>query len=282
MNKIFYILLSSFFILAIGVAALWYFNGQNQSSEEVTEFWQAHNPSSNTIIDHSQWQEILDEYLITDDDSGVYLVDYELLSEDPTLLNDYINYLTQLAPKDYNKNEQMAYWINLYNALTVQLIVSHYPLESITDLGESTLSFGPWDDIITTVSAQPLSLNHIEHSILRPIWQDPRIHFAVNCASIGCPNLQGTAFTGDNLDTLLNQGAQDYLNHERGLTLDEEDNTLYLSSIFKWYAEDFGADEAAVITALANYLADGDLKDQLTSFDGNVSYDYNWQLNEIQ
>lgn len=279
MKKSIFIALLS--IVVLGLAALWFFNNKNQPALEVTEFWQEHNPNSHAEIDHSQWQEVLDEYVVTDDESGVYLVDYEVLSEDASLLDTYINYLIKLNPKDYNKNEQMAYWINLYNALTVQLIVSNYPVGSITNLGESALSFGPWDDIVTTVSAQALSLNHIEHSILRPIWKDPRIHFAVNCASIGCPNLQGTAFTAENLESLLNLGAQDYLNHERGLYLDEDNNTLYLSSIFKWYAEDFGADEAAVIKALASYLPGGALKDQLTNFDGSVEYDYNWELNGI-
>lgn len=280
MKKYIYITLIS--IVVLGLAALWFFNNKNQPALEVTEFWQGHNPNSKTDIDHSQWQEILGEYVVTDDESGVYLVDYEVLSEDASLLDEYINYLIELNPKDYNKNQQMAYWINLYNALTLQLIVSNYPVDSITNLGESALNFGPWDDIVTTVSAQALSLNHIEHSILRPIWKDPRIHFAVNCASIGCPNLQGTAFTAENLESLLNLGAQDYLNHERGLYFDEDKNTLYLSSIFKWYADDFGADEAAVIKALASYLPGGALKDQLTNFDGSVEYDYNWELNGIR
>lgn len=108
---------------------------------------------------------------------------YKAVSDtDHQKLKDYLDYLSRLTPVEYPREIQKAYWINLYNALTVDLILQHYPVESITDIG-SWYHFGPWDDEVVTASGQPLTLNDIEHRILRPLWEDNRIHYAVNCAS---------------------------------------------------------------------------------------------------
>ena len=160
-------------------------------------------------------------------------------------MNNYIEQLAGIDPRAYRRIEQKAYWINLYNALTVKLIVDHYPVGSITTLGKTLGAFGPWDDHLITLAGQTLSLNDIEHRILRPLWKDPRIHFAVNCASYGCPDLQDIAFTAENIETLLNKAATDYLSHPRGAHFDGDE--LVLSSIFDWYAEDFGANQQEVL-----------------------------------
>lgn len=123
----------------------------------------------------------------------------EVTKEDKTLLNDYLDQLSKLDPREFNRQEQYAYWVNLYNALTVKLILDNYPVASITKLG-GLFSFGPWDEKVFTVAGQTLTLNDIEHRILRPIWKDPRTHYAVNCASLGCPNLQSQAFTAQNTE----------------------------------------------------------------------------------
>ncbi len=151
--------------------------------------------------------------------------------------------------------EQLAYWINLYNALTVQVVLDHYPVASIHDIAISPglLAIGPWDKPLIEIEGAAVSLNDIEHRILRPIWRDPRIHYAVNCASIGCPDLQARAFTAETAEALLEAAARAYVNHPRGARV--EAGELTVSSIYAWYREDFGGTEAGVIAHLKRYAA---------------------------
>jgi hypothetical protein len=129
--------------------------------------------------------------------------------EDQAALKAYLGTLRALRPQDYNRDEQFAYWANLYNAATVDLIIKAYPVKSIRDLGFASL--GPWRKIILTVNGKALSLDDIEHGILRPIWRDVRIHYAVNCASIGCPNLALKAYRAAVLNDMLEEAARDYI-----------------------------------------------------------------------
>ena len=162
-------------------------------------------------------------------------------------LASYLASLQSLDPRDYSRAEQKAYWINFYNALTVQVVADAYPVKSIKDISESLLGKlgrifgGPWDDVHAKVAGLDLTLNNIEHGILRPIWRDNRIHYAVNCASYGCPNLSPTAFTADNTEELLEAGARAYVNHPRGVEFIDDD-FIIISSIYKWYVADFGGE----------------------------------------
>lgn len=269
--------LSGFGLSIIGLLLFGYMSFSGAPKATGDEYWNSSVESSKNQFDHSLWQEILEEYVITGETSNINTVDYEGIQEnDQDSLASYINYLTAIDPRNYNRAEQQAYWINLYNALTVQLISQNYPLESITTLGQTTLAFGPWDDQLTTVAGKGLSLNDIEHRILRPFWNDHRIHFAVNCASIGCPNLQAQAFTAENTEALLEQGAYEYLNHPRGLSFDND--SLTLSSIFEWYAEDFGQNPSQVLSTLSGYVND-EIAEKLNTYSGEISYEYSWQLN---
>ena len=243
--------------------------------------WADHDPTNTERLDHSEWQALLDAYLITDDPSGINLVDYAGLQAndaDRKRLVDYIDYLQGLDPRQYAKDVQMAYWINLYNAVTLQVVLDEYPVESIKEIHEGVIpGTGPWGDVHAMVAGQPLTLDNIEHDILRPIWQDNRIHYAVNCASMGCPNLAPEPYTADNLERLLEQGARDYVNHVRGAELLDEAFGV-VSSIYYWYHEDFGNSEAGVLEHLRKY-AEGDLADQLRDFDGSIDHEYDWTLN---
>ena len=147
----------------------------------------------------------------------------------------------------------MAYWINLYNALTVKVVLSAYPVESIRDIDISPglLSDGPWDKKLVEIGGEAVSLNDIEHRILRPIWRDPRIHYAVNCASISCPNLQKKAFTAKSAERMLDAAARAYINDRRGVR--REDERVVVSSIYAWFTDDFGGDVAGVIAHLKQY-----------------------------
>jgi len=252
---------------------------QQRQQEPLSE-WDRADAGNSARIDHAAWQLLLDDYLDAEDPSGVNLFDYENLAlEALSDLDDYIDVLSAIDPRSYTHEEQFAYWINLYNAATVQLIATHYPIESITELGETALAFGPWDDPSVTVAGKSLSLNNIEHGILRPVFGDSRLHFAVNCASIGCPNLQPDAFTGENLDQLLAKGASEYMSHPRAVEL--QDGKLVMSSIFDWYAEDFGADRKAVLATVAAYCPPP-LAEKVKNYTGEIDYRYDWQLNEVR
>ncbi len=248
--------------------------------------WNASDENSVARIDHTAWQEILNDYL-RKHDSGVNRFDYAVLkanARDTAKLSSYLTYLQSFDPRIYSQAEQKAYWINFYNALTVKVVTDAYPVKSIKDISESLLGKlgrifgGPWDDVHAKVAGLDLTLNNIEHGILRPIWKDNRIHYAVNCASYGCPNLSATAFTAENTEELLDAGARAYVNHPRGVDF-VDDDFLVISSIYKWYVTDFGGDEKSVINHLVKY-ADKALATRLRKFTGSVDYEYDWSLNQ--
>jgi len=244
-------------------------------------FWQASNEANTAIIEHQAWQTILDNYLIACRE-GASCFDYAKLLKNKTdkeKLADYLSYLQNLDPRHYSKAEQKAYWINLYNALTVHIILDNYPVKSITKIHQGLFSFGPWDDVHAKVAEQDLTLNNIEHGILRPIWQDNRIHYAVNCASYGCPNLAFQAYTASNMDALLKAGAKAYVNHPRGVEFQDNGNRLVISKIYEWYQSDFGNTEKSVIDHLITY-ADSGLADRLEKYQGTIDYEYDWNLNQ--
>ena len=245
--------------------------------------WDASDESSVERIDHSAWQEILDTH-VAPDEAGVNLVDYAALQADAgdaAKLSAYLDYLQGLDPRDYNRAEQMAYWINFYNALTVKVVLDAYPVETIRDIHEGVVPYtGPWDDVHANVAGEDLTLNHMEHGILRPIWQDERIHYAVNCAAYGCPHLLDTAFTADNTEELLDTGARDYVNNMRGVDVVDED-FIVISSIYDWYAEDFGDTEESVKEHLIEHAED-ELAAFLEGFEGALEHDYDWSLNRQQ
>jgi len=241
------------------------------------ETWRAADPASGERIDHAAWQALLDRYLVTDHPSGVNRFDYGAVSSaDAAALDGYIASLAARDPRRYTRAEQFAYWINLYNALTVRLVVEHYPVRSIRRIHGGLFRRGPWDRKLVEIAGEELSLNDIEHRILRPLWQDPRIHYAVNCASVGCPDLAPRAYTAANTDALLDAGATAYVNHPRGVRF--EAGRLELSSIYDWYGSDFGDDTRALLAHLARY-ADARLTERLSNFDGPIGYSYDWSLN---
>jgi len=148
---------------------------------------------------------------------------------------------------------------------------------SIKDISFGFFSFGPWDEKLLQVEGEPISLNDIEHRILRPIWRDPRLHYAISCASLGCPNLEQVAFTPENTATLLDSGARAFVNHPRGVRFADDDE-LVLSTIYDWFDEDFGGNEAGVLAHIKQF-ANPELRKQLDAFDGDIEYEYDWRLN---
>ena len=240
--------------------------------------WEAHDPASTVRVDHRPWEELLAKYLVTGHPSGVNRVRYaQVTAEDKAALDRYVASLEATPVSSLGRPEQLAYWINFYNALTVKVILDHYPVKSIRDIKSGWFNPGPWDLKLVTVEGEQLTLNDMEHRILRPIFRDNRVHYAVNCASIGCPNLQPEAFTAENTARLLKAGAREHVNHPRGARV--EGGRLIASSIYDWFQVDFGGSEAGVLEHLRAY-AEGPLAEALRGFRGTISYQYDWSLNE--
>lgn len=248
-------------------------------SANLWERWAAHDPKSTAAVDHSAWGRLLGRY-VTEGGDGINRVAYGRVSaEDKAALGAYIDALAATPISRYSRPQQFAYWVNLYNALTVKTVLDHYPVESIRDIDTSPGVFadGPWDADAIAIEGQAVTLNDIEHRILRPIWRDPRIHYAVNCAAIGCPNLQNSAFTAANSDALMDQAARDYVNHPRGAQV--SGGKLTVSSIYIWFQEDFGGTDESVIAHLRRYAAPA-LDAQLDNIGSIADHRYNWKLND--
>lgn len=246
---------------------------------DLWERWTAHEPGSTDTIDHSVWDGLLKNYLQIRHD-GLVVVDYaKFHASGRDALASYVSSLQSVPVSTLNRNEQYAYWVNLYNALTVKVVLDHYPVSSIRDIDISPGLFanGPWGAPLATVEGEPVSLDDIEHRILRPIWKDPRTHYAVNCASISCPNLQSEAFTAENTEATLDRAARAYVNSARGVYA--RNGKLLVSSIYDWFQEDFGGSERAVIEHLKTY-AYKPLERRLAEFQRIDDDDYDWGLND--
>jgi hypothetical protein len=243
--------------------------------------WQAHDPDSTASVDHGAWDAFLRGHVIRGQD-GVNRIDYGRVDASAlAALDGHLDALAALKIDGYNRAEQEAYWINLYNALTVRLVARHYPVASIRDIDISPGLFadGPWDKALAAADGVDLTLNDIEHRILRPIWRDPRIHYALNCASIGCPNLQDMAYTGTNLDGLFDKAARDYVNSPRAIRF--ANGGLSVSSIYVWFQEDFGGTDAAIIEHLRRYAGQA-LAERLMATTIISDHHYDWSLNDVR
>ena len=240
-------------------------------------YWEKHTENSEKTIDHSEFSSVLQNNVVLDKSLNLTRVRYGSFSaEDKKTLKAYIKRLEGTKITQYNRDEQYAYWINLYNAVTVDLVVSNFPVESIKEIGGGFFSGGPWDEKLITVEKKRLTLNDIEHRILRPIWKNPLTHYGVNCASIGCPNLRMEAFTGENVLTALRANAEDYINSPRGVKF--EGGALQASKIYNWFAVDFGSSEQAVISHIRQFAAPK-LSAKLDAASGIGGYYYDWSLN---
>ncbi len=243
-------------------------------------FWEAHDPQNRRQLDHTGWARFLDSYLRQSAD-GVHLIDYGAVSE-PSVrdLDRYLRGLIDTPVRSLNRDEQLGYWFNLYNAVTVRLVLRAYPVGSIReiDLGGGGIAGGPWDAKVVTVEGARLSLNDIEHRIIRPIWQDPRIHYAVNCAAVGCPNLAAAPWRGRDLERRLDAAARAYVNNARGVAFRR--GGVEVSRIYDWFVEDFGGTEEGVLEHLLRYAEPG-LAARLRAAGRITGQFYDWRLNDL-
>jgi tetratricopeptide (TPR) repeat protein len=220
-----------------------------------------------SYFDHSLYGDVLRE--------SVYdgKVDYVGLKDNPTILDSYLNEVAELDTEVLNfmpRNEKLAFYLNVYNALTLKVIIDHYPVKSIRDIP------GVWNRLKFKVAGRELTLNQIEHRILRKEFKEPRIHFALVCASKGCPQLASEPFRGEILDEQLDREARKFINDKTKVRLDRSNRTLYISSIFKWFNEDFGD----VIKFISKYLPEDDTE-FIEKTKPKIKYlNYDWSLNE--
>lgn len=246
-------------------------------SPDLWKYWSQHAPDNEKTIDHSAFTAFLQANTVKDEKLKLNRIRYGAVSSaDKKTLKDYIKALESTKITQYNRGEQQAYWINLYNAVTVELVVDKYPVDTIRDIGGGLFSGGPWDEKLITVEGKAMTLNDIEHRVLRPIWPGPLNHYGVNCASIGCPNLRTEAYTAENLEESLRANAKAYVNSPRGVRFDDGD--LQASKIYDWFSSDFGNSEQALISHLRQF-AEPALSARLDAASGIDSYYYDWSLN---
>lgn len=225
-------------------------------------------------FDHSAFDTLLKTHV---DDEG--WVDYDGFLKDKETLKKYLEALKANPPKEdsWSDKEQLAYWINAYNAFTIDLVLQHYPVKSIKDIGSKIqIPFvnSPWDIKFIEIDGKKLDLNNIEHSIIRKKFDEPRIHFAVNCASYSCPLLRNEAFTASKLDSQLDEQTRKFINDPKRNKITGK--KAQLSKIFSWYGGDFTKN-----STLKEFIAK--YSDAEVSKSTKISYlNYQWQLNSIQ
>jgi uncharacterized protein DUF547 len=269
-------------VLILAIVVITVTSTQAAPRPELWPKWQKNDPANAQKIDHSAWDQLLKKYVFAPHPSGINRVRYAVVApEDRTALKTYLKNLQSLGISTYNRAEQKAYWINLYNALTVDIILSRFPVESIRDINISPgmIVRGPWGAKLLTVEGEKLSLDDIEHRILRPIWKDNRIHYGVNWASFGSPNLQPEAYTGDKADALLEKAAREFINHSRGVEI--KNGRLKVSSLYVWFDDDFGGSAEGLMEHWQDY-AEGALADALAKYSGGLEHDYDWRLNAVE
>jgi len=224
---------------------------------------------SATVVDHEPYGVLLKAHVR----NGV--VDYKGLKSREAELDRYLDMLASVNSTTLSRDERFAFFINAYNAWTLKLILSGYPgIESIKDLGSIFKS--PWKKKISRIDGERVTLDHIEHDILRPTFKDPRVHFAINCAAFSCPPLQSDPFLGATLDEQLDRATRSFINNPERNYL--KGHILYVSRIFKWFGEDFNDD----IVGFFMRYARADLKEQLEKQKGGIKVKYlpyDWSLN---
>ncbi len=227
------------------------------------------NTTTSKTINHDSWTNLLSTHVTKDG-----FVNYEGFAEESIQLQTYLDLISNNPPKDNQTEEyKMAFWINSYNAYTVKLILDHYPLESIKKISDGLpMINSPWDIKFFKIGGIPFDLNTIEHEILRKKFSDPRIHFAINCASISCPKLLNEAFNPLKIESQLQEQTHYFINNPTKNKIDKTE--LKLSRIFEWFATDFKASKGTVKKFIQEYT-DMDIANIKTSY---LTYD--WKLNK--
>jgi len=237
-------------------------SSQGQPVKEVKSPLVSTIEGSVVTLDHSGWDALLKKHV---DDAG--LVEYMGFKEDNEALQEYLSMLSAQNPTEqWSVQELLAYYINLYNAYTIDLIVDNYPVQSIKDIS------GPWTKAIVPIGKNTLSLGGVENGILRKM-NEPRIHFAINCASISCPKLLNEAYTAGKINEQLDKAASQFINGNKNSI---EQDKVQLSSIFDWYQKDYKVNGKQDVIAYINAFSDV----KIATGTPLEYLEYNWNLNE--
>lgn len=224
--------------------------------------------SQQKSLSHLQWQQFLDKFVNNDG-----RVNYAAIIKNPELLNNYLISLSNNPPApDWNKNEQLAYWINAYNAFTIKLIIDHYPVKSIKDIKSGFKS--PWDIDFIVIKGKNFSLDQIENKILFKEFDDPRIHFTICKAAISSPQLSNMAFIPETLDSQLTQQTQKFINSNEHNYIPQDDN-IDISEIFRIHRKHFVPEDQPIIDYINKY--------SVIKIEKNARVGYkkfNWSLNQ--
>jgi hypothetical protein len=249
------------------------------AAETPAAAWVKHTAGSTRTVDHSAWDGLLKAHLVQGAD-GLNRIAYARFKPDHGKLKAYVAKLEATDTTVLDRPEQWAFWANLYNAKTIDVVLDRYPVKSIKDVSlggglKSLVGGGPWQAKIMKVAGQAMSLDDIENVVMRPTFKDPRVHYSVNCASIGCPNVPAQALTGANLETQLDAGAKAFINSPRGIVI--TGGKAKASSIYDWFRADFGGTDAAVIAHMKKYAAPA-LKAELDGITAISDHGYDWAL----
>ncbi len=236
-------------------------------------------PSPSSSFDHSH--AVFGKVLESRVEQG--WVDYAGLKQAPGDLELYLDRLASVSKgafKSWSEPEQIAFLINLYNAATLQLIIDHYPVESIRKIWPMWKS--PWKQDVVRLFGEKVTLDHVEHGLLRKDYKEPRIHFALVCAAVSCPVLRGEPYTPEKLNEQLEDQGRTFLNTKSMNRVDIEEETAYLSAIFKWFREDFEEHSGSVLSFVRAYLPEETAK-RIDEGSFQVKcLDYDWSLNDLK
>jgi len=273
----------------LGVGSVAYLACSGQDREVVVDGRTQRVPDSQTSearshvpldrVDHSTWDRLLKKYV--DQDGMVNYAAWKASETDRTALKEYLAALGQADPQAKTTKEgKLAFWINAYNALTVYGILEVYPTSSIRNHTAKVVVYNIWKDLLLPVGDKKYSLDAIEHRALRKLGE-PRIHFAIVCASIGCPRLRNEAYTPAKLEAQLADNTRDFFARRKNLQVDSANRRVQVSSILDWFGKDFAPTPQKALASLAEYMPDQASKRLIASEDFSVSYlDYDWNLNE--
>lgn len=266
-------------LLALSLAVVMSLVPAARANEAVTARFTAHAAGSQVTIDHGAWNAILAAHVVAGAD-GINRLDYRRLKAEPAAaIKRYIKAMEAAPIATLDRSEQQAFWINLYNAVTLDTVLDRYPVKSIYDVSlkdaKGEQQDGPWKAKLVTVDGVQLSLDEIENAIVRPLFKDARAHYALNCLSIGCPNLQPVALTGANLEMTYEAAARAFVNHPRAISF-AADGKVTASSIYEWFAADFGG-FPGVVAHLQRYASPA-LAPKLAGLKSIDVYAYDWAL----
>lgn len=270
------------YIFVLLIASIFLTSAFAVEKKELWDYWKQSNDFSKETIDHSYWDALLKKYVSIQ--GGHSVVKYgRITAEDKNNILAYMDYLAGIPITIFSKKEQLAYWINLYNVKVWHVILRYYPVKSINkiDISPGTFSNGPWKKKVFLIERQPVSLYDIKNKILRPIWGDDRILYALNDGAMGSVYIQKDAFTAQNTEALLDSTREEYFQSSAAFSVSKR-GTIKISSMFKWYLFDFASDEKALVDYLQRYGTDKQ-KTILKDFDvekNKIKYSFDWKLND--